>query len=376
MHQIAASKGIVKDLDRGFYEEARRQEKHPLALLTELVNPEPPEVEAIERRLATKFPQLLPGSPLAQNVADWAYMVAGLEKELAVRGIRRGDTVEKAFFTSANGPNQPLFPVFLASQIIAGQMAGSLVPRLVASELRINSHVQEKVTVSDTPATRQLKAVGEGQDLPKTTISRTNGSIALTKYGRMLEASYESVRLLHLDILSLQLHRMGRQIGIDESDDLIETLISGDGTAGSAISFITAQSAGVLNYDELVRLFLAFPVGYQMRHAIINDTLLRTILNLAEFKDPMAGFHFTRDGVLPGPMGAEWHRWSSTGSAGFGTDRILAVDDRMAVVLYREGDLLEEADQLIDKQIARRTMSEWVGFAKWDNAASAALKLS
>ena len=38
------------------------------------------------------------------------------------------------------------------------------------------------------------------------------------------------------------------------------------------------------------------------------------------------------------------------------------------MVLYREGDLLEEADQLIDKQIHRRTMSEWAGFMVWDPA--------
>jgi hypothetical protein len=125
-----------------------------------------------------------------------------------------------------------------------------------------------------------------------------------------------------------------------------------------------------------VRLFLQFPIGYQMRHAVINDALLRTILNLSEFKDPMAGFRFTREGIIPGPMGAMWHRWTSTGSTAFGTDRILAVDDRMAAVLYREGDLLEEADQLIDKQLHRRTLSEWIGFAKWDNDASKALKLS
>ena len=372
MHQ----KGIVKDLDRGFYEEARRQGKHPLALLTELVNPEPPEIAAVEKRLAGRFPQMTAGSPLAQNVADWAYLVTGLEKEMAARGIGRGDTVEKAFFSSANGPNQPLFPVFLASQIIAGQMAGSLVPMLVASELRINSHVQEKVTITDTPASRGTKRITEGQDLPKTTITHSGSSIPLNKYGRLLEATYESVRLMHLDILALQLQRMGQQIGVDQTDDLIETLISGDTTPNSAITFTTATTPGVLNYDELARLFLAFPIGYQMRRAIINDTQLRVILNLPEFKDPVAGFRFTREGVLPGPMGASWHRWTSTNSPAFGADRILAVDDRLAVVLYREGDLLEEADQLIDKQIHRRTLSEWIGFMKMDNAGSQALKLT
>jgi hypothetical protein len=376
------AKGIIKDLDKGFYDAAREKGLHPLTYLTDLVRPEPPEVKAVEGRVRQRLlaqrkfaPEILDGA-LSGRIGEVAYQLAGLEKELEARGIRGEDTIEKAFFTSANGPNQPLFPVFLASKIIAGQLATSLVPFLVAADVRINSHVQEKVTVADTTETRQLKQIGEGVDLPKTVISRTNANITLSKYGRLLEVTYEAVRLLHLDVVGLQMERIGRQIGIDQSDDCIETLLAGDGSNGSAVSYLTAEAAGVLDYDELVRLFLQFPIGYEMRHAVLNDTLLRTILNMAEFKDPTAGFSFQRTGSIPGPMGAIFHRWTSTGSASFGTDRILAVDNTGAAILYREGDLLEEADRLIDKQMHRRTMSEWIGIAKWDNSATAALKLN
>src|SRR5437867_3083203 len=117
------SKGIVKDIDKGFYQEAREKGIHPLTYLTQLVNPEPPEI----------------------------------------------------------------FPAFLASQIIAGQLAVSLVPVCCLAEVRISSHVQEKVSITDTTDSRQTKHVSEGQELPKTTIAKTQGSIALQKYGRMLE---------------------------------------------------------------------------------------------------------------------------------------------------------------------------------------------
>src|SRR5262249_12134094 len=108
--------------------------------------------------------------------------------------------------------------------------------------------------------------------------------------------------------------------------------------------------------------------GYEMRHVVTNDTELSQVLNMAEFKDPLAGFAPQRTGILPGPLGATWHRWTSTGSTAFGTNQIVAGDDRLAVVLYPEGDLLEEADQLIDKQIHQRAMSEWIGFMVWDTA--------
>jgi len=369
-------KGIVS-IDKGFYHEARQKKVSPLTYLTEKVSPEPPEVEKVAQRCLRRFKQADDGSARAQKVRQYAYDVSGLEKELQARGIRtRGpgsDTVEK-FFASAN--DTPLFPAFLASQIIAGTLAGSLVPMLVATEVTIDSHVAEKITIADTPQDRTLKFVGEGSDLPKTKIARAEGNITLYKYGRLLEASYESVRLMHIDILSLMLQRMGMQVGIDQTDDLIETLISGDGTAGSAVSFLTAEVAGTLDYDELIRLRLAFPIGYQMTNAVTNDLQMRTLLNMSEFKDPLAGFGFQGTGQFGTPLGAQWHRWTSTGSAGFGTDRILAVDNRGAVALFREDTLLEESDQLIDKQLWLRSMSEWVGFMKLDGSATQALKLS
>ncbi len=370
-------KGIVKDLDKGFYFEARRKGLSPLTHLTDLVAPEPAEVEASAQRCLKRFSQPDDSSFRCQKIRQFGYDLVGLEKELQARGIRaRGpgsDTVEK-FFVSAN--DTPLFPAFMATQIIAGILASSLVPMLVIAEVTVNSHVVEKITMNETASDRTLHWVGEGMDLPKTSISRAEGNITLYKYGRMLEASYESIRLQHLDVYSMFLQRMGMQIGIDQTDDLIETLVAGDGTTGSAVTDTDAEVSGTLDYDELIRLSQAFPIGYMMTDAIANDTNLRTILNMAEFKDPMAGFSYQRTGILPGPMGARWHRWTSTGSTSFSTDRILAADNRGAAILYREGTLLEESDQMIDKQLTRRTMSEWVGVMKADTNASQCLDIT
>lgn len=372
---------VLKNLDKGFYQDAQRSGVSALTFLTDQMKPEPPEVDTVEKRLTARFglasdAAAMSSPVLRSNLREKAYELTGLSMALDELGIRGSQTVENAFFASTLGPGSALFPVFLASQIIVGQMAGSLVPYLCAATIPIASLVQEKITSTDTAGTRQMGQVGEGAALPETTISRSEGSITLKKYGRLLNFTYESVRFMHLDLISVFLQRMGLQMGIDETDDLIETALAGDGNTSTAVTYLTAQVVNTLTYDELVRLFLAFPIGNQMRQAVANDTLLRTILNLPEFKDPVAGFRFTRDGVLPGPMGAMWHRWTSTGSASFGTDRILAVDDRMALACYTTGDLLEEADQLIERQIHRRTMSYNRGYMKLDNNASQALKLN
>ena len=49
---------------------------------------------------------------------------------------------------------------------------------------------------------------------------------------------------------------------------------------------------------------------------------------------------------------------------------------RYAVKVLREGDFLEESDQIIDRQINLRTMSEWVGYANLDDDARECLDIT
>src|SRR5207247_5905089 len=128
----------------------------------------------------------------------------------------------------------------------------------------------------------------EGTDLPKTKISRAEGWITLYKYGRLVEATDEAIRLMHLDIFSLFLQRMGMQIGIDQTDDMLEVLINGDGTSNSAATATNTVTNGVLSYDDIVHLRLAFPIGYDLSHGLVADTTLRSLLNMSEFKDAIA----------------------------------------------------------------------------------------
>ncbi len=87
--------------------------------------------------------------------------------------------------------------------------------------------------------------------------------------------------------------------------------------------------SGTLDYDEMVRLWLAFPGGYRCRRIIVGDTLLRTVLNMDEFQNPAAGFSFQASGDLVSPVGAKLLRWGST--AVLPADYVLGVDERFAL---------------------------------------------
>ncbi len=374
---------LLANLDKGFYRDAKSQGRGPLRHLAVLAEerglaPEGDEREGRQKKYLEEFrvPEMHWHGPRAERIrkfADdsWALSRAFAEIGLKIRGPE-ADTLEKVF---AVGTSTSLFPVFVDSQVVAGILATSLVPSMVAEESSVTSHVVDHITMAETEAGRQTAKSAEAARATVLQVTTSDQSVKLNKYMASLDVTYEVLRLQQMNVVSIFLRRMGQQIGIDETDDAIQIAIAGDGNAGSAVVDTDAEVSGTLDYDELVRLALAFSVGYEFRVAITNATQLRTILNMAEFKDPMAGFNFQRTGTLPTPMGAAWNRWDSTGSAAFSTDRILALDNRIAMIQYTEGGLLTESDKLIDRQFEKTVVSKWTGFGKLDYAATKCLDI-
>lgn len=386
---------VLRNLDRGFFKAARTQPGGPrcsYGYLTDLlaeqgVYPSEDEVAARVTRLAQRLGisrQAYGELPESARSAleQYALDTYGLDKALAEIGIRvKGvttDKLEKFFSTTTS---TVLFPTYVESQVVLGMLAGSLLGSLVATETNIDSHVYESLAFTDVEADQQLRVMGEGAIIPTTRITTSDRSITLKKFGRMLEATYESLRLQRINVVSIMLQRIGLRIGLDETDEAIGVLILGDGNTDSAMTgtsgatgILRAEVSGTLDYDELTRLFGVFGVGYQMNTAVCGWTLLRTILNMAEFKDPTAGFTFQRTGALPGPMGADWHRWDSTNY--LASDRILAIDRRFALEQVTEQGVMTETDRLIDRQIERTAITKWTGFAKMDYQAAKLLDVT
>lgn len=375
---------LLGDLDKGFYRDAMKEGRGPMRYLAHLAEerglaPDVAEREARRKKYLEEFkiPEILWHSNHAERIkrfADdsWALSQAFAEIGLKVRGPE-ADTLEKVYAVQTS---TVLFPTFVEGQVIAGLLATSLVPQMVSEEVAVSGHVAEHLAMAETEAQRQTAKSSEGARATVMTIVTADRSIKLNKYMKEMDATYEVLRLQRVNVISAFLRRLGQQMGIDETDDAIEVAIAGDGNSGSAVVDTDAEVSGTLDYDELVRLALAFKPGYEWRVAITNQTQLRVILNMAEFKDPMAGFNFQRTGTLPTPMGAAWFRWDSTGSSSFSTDRILALDNRMAMVQYTEGGLMTESDRLIDRQFDRSVVSKWTGFGKLDYQATQCLDIT
>lgn len=280
------------------------------------------------------------------------------------------DPVAKFFASTASAV---LFPHYVESQVRAGMLAESLLPEIVATETLIPAHTYEGAWIADTEGSRSLHETAEGALLPTTELRVSDHTVKLRKFGRMLKASYESLRLQRANVVSVWLQRIGAQLAIDESDAAIQALLEGDGN-DNALSATASEVSGTLDYDEMIRLWLAFPAGYRCRKLVVGDALLRTILSLDEFQNPAAGFTFQASGDLVSPVGAKLLRWSS--SAVLPSDYVLGVDERYALEQVTELGVLTEVDRLIDRQIEATTVSKWTGFVVLDRNASRALDIT
>jgi hypothetical protein len=336
------------DLEKGMYQEARLR--------------------------GVSFPDLLEEMDPSEEYGGSLQKAGAFARQLLAHDIKvfgpHADVIGKFFASTASAV---LFPHYVESQIHAGMLAESLLPEVVATETLIPSHTYDGAWLADTEPTRQLHEVGEGAELPTVELRTAEHSVKLRKFGRMLKATYESLRLQRANVVSVWLQRIGAQLAIDESDAALQTLLAGDGN-GNALTAVGSEVSGTLDYDELVRLWLAFPAGYRCRKLVVGDALLRTLLNLDEFQNPAAGFQFQANGELVSPVGAKLLRWSS--QAVLPSDFVLGIDERYALEHVTEFGVLTEVDRLIDRQIEATTVSKWAGFVKLDPNAAAALDVT
>jgi len=320
------------------------------------------------------FEQLLEEADPAEEYSGALRDAGAFTRQLVAHDVKvsgpKADVIGKFFASTSSAV---LFPHYVETQVRAGMLAESLLPEIVATETFIDSHTYDSAFMTDAETDRQLHETAEGTELPTVTIKLSDHSVKLRKFGRLLNATYEALRLQRANVVSVWLQRIGAQLAIDESDWAVQTLISGDGNS-NALSATASEVSGTLDYDEMVRLWLAFPGGYRCRKIVAGDAMLRGILNLDEFQNPMAGFAFQATGELVSPVGAKLIRWGST--AVLPTDYVLGVDERFALEQVTEYGVITEVDRLIGRQVESTAVSKWTGFCKLDVNASQAIDVT
>ena len=282
-----------------------------------------------------------------------------------------------AFVTSTT---QVIFPFYYAAAIQAGILAMPLIDRLIMEDIPVDSHTVDHAMMTEVTGDRLTALSSEGASGNEVIIRGDKHPITLQKFKSKALADYESVRLQRVPLFERGLMRVGQQFMIQVTESGMDTLINGDGTTtapgGGAAPTYTANVAGSPVYLDMVKLETKFPQGYEIEDGVLvgDVSVLQNVFNMAEFKDPLSGWHYQRDGSYPTPMGHDLYRWDASATASgttggignYNTGSLLHVKSGIAMVKYTEGGLLVETDRLIDGQWNLVVSSTWTGYGIWD----------
>ncbi|MGI5935765.1 MAG: phage major capsid protein [Oscillospiraceae bacterium] len=279
--------------------------------------------------------------------------------DIKVRGAG-SDVVEKFFRTSESAV---LFPEYVARSVRQGMEEGNILPSITASVTKIDGMDYRSIYSVPSEDDKSLRRVEEGAVIPQTEIKTQENLVKLHKRGRMLVASYEAIRFQRLDLFSVMLRQIGKQIMRMHLDDAINVLINGDGNNNAAeILTVGAEpiggTQGKLTYSELLKFWNLFD-PYSMNTLLVGSSAMLQILSCEEFKNPLTGLNFQGTGELTNPLGAKLIKTTAVDP-----DTIIGLDRNYALEMIQASDVCVEYDRLIDRQLERAAITSISGFAK------------
>lgn len=370
----AAYKNMQQDA-KSFYGEAEKvHQKSALSLLHSIDPPDPEgDKGLIDHFVAETKASAGIGATFGyvrdEKIREHAEGMATLARWMQKAG-GKPDTVKDFYRDNAT---TALFPLYIESRIQQALLGTSLVSELIMSDEVVPATQVIGLTITDAEADRSLRKIGEGTELPTTTFTKGNSVIQLYKFGRRVLASYEAIQSQSVDAFGNFLGRIGKQIGADETDRLLDIAIIGD---GSGVTLAAAETnatdtdvavAGSIAFADMLNWYMSVPnPAYRLDKAIAGRTDLRLIADLVEFTDPL---YIQGQGVLriPTPVAMSYHWWQGGVADSHYLDRmVIGIDSRVAFAAYTYGGFLSETGKIIENQMEQTTFSYWRGFRKND----------
>ena len=292
------------------------------------------------------------------------------ERQLAVHGIRVGGknpTTVELFYQGAPA----LLPEFMLREIKNGMKMRSELDRIIASSSIVNSNRYTPffVNFSANDAKLSLRPIGDGAEIPSVSVTEQLHSINVPDYGVTLRTSYKALRYRTTAQFKVLLWFLGFRLQSDKIGLMVNTIINGDGNNNPATVINTAVT-GTLAYSDFITFWNEF-YPFQMNTILAHKDKIKTILTMAEFKDPLAGFKFQATGELVSPLGSTLIR-----SDEIPTDLVLGLDQRFAIEEVIAQPLMIEYDKIIDQKFEEAVISESVAYAKVINGSSMVLDVS
>lgn len=273
------------------------------------------------------------------------------ERQLKRFGIRISgvncDRVEKFFLSTESAV---LFPEYVRRQIKSGMDEVSVLPYITAAQTYTDSidFRAVNVTADDVP----VSGVEQGGALSVSSVTLSSAANALTKFGRKLSCSYESVRKQRLETFGVILRTLGYQISRAINSKCVEDLMSG----AQIVTY-----TGNISYSALAD-FWASMDEYDMDVMLCSPSMMAKILALDEMKYCVTDF--MSSGRVVTPYGVTIIKTPSLDSS-----VMVGLDSKCAAETIYGTDVLVDYDKLISTQCEEIAASILCGFSRLSDGA-------
>jgi hypothetical protein len=305
-----------------------------------------------------------------------------IAKSLYEKGIY-ADPVEAFYRTSES---QVLFPEYIARQVREAIVQDTVLPYLIGQNTIIQGDTYRTFYVEDQPEATRKKRVTEASELPRAKIVGKEQTVKIYKFGRAIEASYEAIRRMQIDMLALHVRRIAIQAAKDKAEEVITVIKDGDGNNNAApVLKLTDLDSGATAGTLSAKGFLAFLMEFEpfpcntliaakdafLQIALTNIPNLSTadLLRLLA-QGASAGISFTAPQL---PSGQFRLFWNST----VDSMKVHGINSQYAIEQVTEaGSDIQESDRFITRQTQVLTISENSGYSKMFNEATKTLNIN
>lgn len=274
-------------------------------------------------------------------------------------------------------------PYAMADMLRVQKQLQAAIPlsALVGLTTPIDSNVYQAAYLNQTGNESEFRMVrvGESAQIPTMKVSTADRSITLYKYGRTLEASYETLRRQRMDKIALFIQLMAIQAEVDKVATVIDVVVNGDGNSGTSAethnltTLDAAATAGTLTLKGWLAYQMEFENPYMLGVALATKAIALQVMLLSAGTAnypivsygnmPIGGVTpINQDFAGPIPLG-----WTSDAPA----NKVVGWDPRMTIErVFEIGADISEVERFTTKQTQTLTMTETEGYSVMDAGAA------
>jgi hypothetical protein len=259
------------------------------------------------------------------------------------------DNVEKFFVSTESAV---LFPEFIRRSLKKG-FDNAILSSVIAAQSKCESNSYIGCVLDDSAA---YSTTAQGAELPASSVTESSSAVTLSKYGRIVNASYESVRLQKLDVFAVMLSGIGVKLANSVIANAVSVLLSG----------AVPTSAASLSYSAITSLYGQFR-DFDMNALIVSPAVAAQILAMTQMLEVKA------DGMgrIALPFGAQLVKTPQIAD-----DTLVGIDKDFALEFISSSDIIMETDKLINRQLDSISISINCGFRKLTPDAVKVLKIT